>query len=305
MVKARLLATIDDTRNLSTGTLHPAGRDVIVGDGMSPWLERWSIAERAFVPFPNRGPEGFVAQLAEYAPDGSALAVYGKVESDAVIVLLDAADALVETFRHPNLGFPYWYTWHPSRHALVSSHEVDGDSMLVFWQLDAKPIERLIRRPDRGEHGAFSRDGRWLVEKTYPGELVRIDAESWEETVLATDVRSIVGVFAGAKDEIFVVRETERVVEMWNVAAGEKTRTIAYEGPHRPRSFDPTGALAFATEGRALDVFDMTTGKVVHKEPLRTKGDWTWEHFTPDGKLLVTCGYDTKLFALRDGGDAP
>lgn len=181
-------------RLVTAGRVHPNGNLVLVCCGFDARNLVWSREKEAFLPL---------------SPDGTRIAMARRHGSghDLVVVL--------DTHTH-RLVHALWYSegtsglmalhWHPSGDTLVTTHEHDDGAAMNFWQVAGEEPSCLKRRPSAYWSFAFSGDGKWLFEDVYRGGLCRVDAETWEETVLtkANDYKRLLSLSRQRSDRLRV-----------------------------------------------------------------------------------------------------
>ncbi|CAN5805409.1 hypothetical protein BH09MYX1_BH09MYX1_63930 [soil metagenome] len=290
-------------RHVTSGSIHPNGDLVLLACGFDAANVLWSRKTGAFVP-PAHGVSRFdrPCEWASFSPDGSRFAM-ARVEApghDLVLVVDTETQAPVHTLSYEEgTDGPVSLHWHPNGNVLVSTHMHDDGNAMRFWQVSGKEPSCLARRPSALWDFAFSPDGKWLVEDVYPRGLRRVDPETWEETMLS-DGEGVYSRFLPAVGATILAMRSDGVTEEWNLETGALVRVMEAYGAHGGlRAVSPDGTLGVCTSKSRCLLFYLRTEALVAETPTVPRGEDVRVAFSPDQRLLLTYGHDTRLYEVR------
>jgi len=197
-----------------------------------------------------------------------------------------------------------WVVFSPDGHVLLSSES--QDTIKVREVATGREIHTIERVATGRMSRAFSisQDGRLLTTRGRDGRLRFWDVMSGQVAQTFEGHSGGIDCISFSPDGKVVASDSEdRTVRLWSSATGREIRKpVSNPDPVLSVMFGPDGSIvALASKSNTVRVWDVASSQLRQTIHARLFGETHMIAFSPDGRLLATCGgYHSKAIRLWD-----
>ena len=170
-----------------------------------------------------------------------------------------------------------------------------GTTIRLWDPATGSPIRTFAESASRVHSFTLSRDGTLLATASY-SELVRLwDTETG--TLIRTlkgHTKTVYGAAFSFDGRLLVTTSEDETLRIWDTTTGTLIQTLT-DGRYPPLRavISPDGTLLASTTGKKeVLIWDAETGTIVRTLTGHTANFVSWTAFSPDGRLLASCGDD-------------
>lgn len=294
---ATVARVLHGTTPLRSARYSPDGSTlaVVASEGIQLWDARNGSLKRTV------GAQTMRLRQLAWSPDGKTLASSSH-EKGAGVTLWNAATGALQSTLKGNAAPITAVNFSPDGEWLAGAGR---DGIITLWNV----AEGAIRHSLSGHSGevesvAFSPDGTRLAsgggQEGKIGELKVWDVESgkalWSSSLKDRAAYSVA--WLGNATLATAAYGDGEGVQLWDEATGKVQRTLSGMETRRPVwavAVSPDGSMVAAVGIDGLRLWDAKGGQLLWKSPFEYSGYPTSVQFAPDGKTLVTCGFDGRL----------
>jgi WD40 repeat protein/uncharacterized caspase-like protein len=299
--KLELYVSTGHASLVSALTFSPDGR-VLAGGNHDGAIKLWNAATGQELNTLTHAKEYNTVNTVAFSRDGRLLASAG---NDNNIKVWDVASGKERVTLYGHSGEVKSVAFSPDGRTLASASK---DKTVKLWSLSTGEALKTIKQGREVLSVAFSPDGKVLAYCDAVSTKL-LDAATWNELreieffgvslAFSPDGRALAGVGATVEEDGSIYYTTELI----DATTGRELRTFG------ARSKEPSRSVAFSRDGATLASAEKTISlwEVSSGRELRRLGghepDVTALTFAPDGRTLVSAGYDwaVKVWEVASG----